>query len=77
MFENDFYVVSENFYNYIQDNTAYANTSFVELMIYKFLKSEAIAKEDLVVLMESYREWSLLHQFYILPVMWLIIRNTI
>lgn len=77
MFEDNFYVVSENFYSYIQDNTTYADTSFVELMIYKFLKSEAIAKEDLVVLMESYQQWSLIHQFYILPVMWLIIRNTL
>lgn len=77
MFENDYYVVSENFYNYIQDNSTYADTSFVELIIYKFLRSEAIAKEDLVVLMESYQQWSLLHQFYILPVMWLIIRNTL
>lgn len=77
LFQDDYYVVSENFYNYIQDNTTYAETSFVELIIYKFLKSEAIAREDLVVLMETYQQWSLLHQFYILPLMWLIIRNTL
>lgn len=77
MFENDYYVVSENFYKYIDDNSFYADTSFIELMIYKFMKSEAIAREDLVVLMESYHQWSLLHQFYLLPVIWLIIRNTI
>lgn len=77
MFKDDFYLVSENFYRYVDDNSTYADTSFIELMIYKFMKSEAIAREDLVVLMESYHQWSLIHQFYILPVIWLIIRNTL
>lgn len=74
LFENDFYVVSENFYNYLTDKTVYEDLSYVELLIYKFLSGNAIAKEDLAVTIESYKNWSLLHQFYLLPVMWILIK---
>jgi hypothetical protein len=77
LFVDDYYIVSENFYNYVDNKNLYEGISFAELMIYKFLKSEAIALEDLVLLIQSYREWSLLHQFYLLPVIWLIIRNSL
>lgn len=77
LFVDDYYVVSSNFYNYIENKNLYEQISFAELLIYKFLKSEAIALEDLVLLIQSYREWSLLHQYYLLPVAWLIIRNSL
>lgn len=77
LFENDYYIVSENFYNYVNDNAQYAGTSFAELMIYRFIKKQAISREDLVILMETYHQWSYLHQLYLLPIFWLIIRNTL
>lgn len=74
LFINNYYIVSENFYNYIQNNNHYNSISYIELLIYKFIKKEAIAKEDLVISIQSYMNWSLLHQLYLLPVMWLIIK---
>ncbi len=74
LFVNDYYVVSENFYNYINDNSAYINLSYIELLIFKHVTKQAIAKEDLVIAIEKYMEFSLLHQLYILPVLWFLIK---
>lgn len=73
LFVNDSYVVSENFYNYLSDNTKYNDISYIELLIARYLRREAIAKEDLVVGIQDYYQWSLLHKLYLLPVCWLII----
>lgn len=74
LFVNDYYVVSENFYNYITNNSAYINLSYIELLIFKHVTKQAIAKEDLVIAIEKYMEFSLLHQLYILPVLWFLIK---
>ena len=74
---NDSYVVSEGFYNYIADHVSFTEVSYIELMMYRFLNREAIAKEDLAVAIQDYKNWSLLHQFYLLPVMWLIIKDSV
>lgn len=77
LFVNDSYVVSDNFYEYILNNNTYNNISYIELLIYKYLKGEAIAKEDLAITVESYLKWSPLHQLYLLPVLWLIVKANI
>ena len=74
LFVNNYYIVSENFYNYINDNSYYNSISYIEFLIYKYINKEAIAKEDLVIAIQRYTEWSLLHQLYLLPVLWLIIK---
>ena len=74
LFLDDYYVVSENFYNYIGDNSTFANLSFIELLIFKHVTKQAIAKEDLVIVIEKYMEFSLLHQLYLLPVLWFLIK---
>ena len=76
LFTNDYYVVSEHFYPFLNDYTGYEEISFIELLIARFLKNEAIAKEDLAVAVEKYTSWSMLHQLYLLPVLWLIIKGT-
>lgn len=77
LFENGYYIVSENFYNYMEENTEQTAEaiSYTELLIAKYIKREGIALEDLVVATQDYTKWSWLHQFYLLPVYWLIIRN--
>lgn len=75
LFENNYYVVSEGFYKYIDDKSEFDSVSFVELLIYKFLKRESIAREDLALAVQDYPSWSLLHQLYLLPVMWLIVKS--
>jgi hypothetical protein len=70
LFVDDYYIVSENFYRYLEDNSTFPDISYTELMIAKFVTGKAIAKEDLAILVETYKEWSLLHQFYLLPVIW-------
>lgn len=77
LFTKDYYVVSENFYKFLNDNSVYQEISFIELLIARFLKNEAIAKEDLAVAVEKYTSWSMLHQLYLLPVMWLLIKGSI
>ena len=74
LFTDDFYIVSENFYNYINDNSTFDNISYIELLIFKHINKEAIAKEDLVIAIEKYMEFSLLHQLYILPILWMLIK---
>ena len=75
LFVDDYYVVSENFYNYLTDKTQYGVISYIELLISRFLKSEAISKQDLAIAVANYQDWSPLHQLYLLPVMWLIIQS--
>lgn len=74
LFVNDYYIVSENFYNYINDNSAYLNLSYIELLIFKHVTKQAIAKEDLVIAIEKYMEFSLLHNLYLLPILWFLIK---
>lgn len=77
LFDNDNYIVSEGFYEYIEDHNNHEAISYIEQVIYKFLKREAIAKEDLAITVKNYKNWSLLHQFYLLPVLWLIIKDSV
>lgn len=75
LFIDDYYIVSKEFYDYMDDNNTTSQISYLEFIIYKFLNNEAIAKEDLAICIENYNKWSLLHQTYFLPVMWLIIKS--
>ena len=75
LFVDDYYVVSENFYNYLNDNTLYNTISYMELLIYRFINQEAISKKDLVIALQTYMNWSILHQMYLLPILWLIIKT--
>ena len=75
LFENNYYVVSEGFYKYLNNKSEFDSVSFIELLIYKFLKGDAIAREDLALAIQNYPSWSLLHQLYLLPVMWLLTKT--
>ena len=77
LFVDNYYVVSENFYKYLNDQSTYADISYMELLIYKFLTGKAIAKEDLAVTIQDYPNWPLLHQLYLLPVAWLLTKSVI
>lgn len=74
LFVDDYYIVTENFYKYFNDKTVYEELSYIEILLYKFFKQEPIAPEDLAVCVERYHDWSVLHKFYMLPVMWLLIK---
>lgn len=74
LFVDNHYIVSQNFYNYISDNSTYNNISYIELLIFKHVTNQAISKEDLVIGLEKYMQFSLLHQLYLLPVLWFLIR---
>ena len=77
LFVNDYYIVSEHFYAYLLNNSTYANISFFELLLVKFIKRDAISHKDLVFLLKDYHKWSLLHQFYLLPIAWLMVKNSL
>ena len=74
MFVNDSYIVSEHFYNYVTNNATYNEISYLELLIFRHINKEAIAKEDLVLAIEKYHSWSLIHQLYLLPILWFLIK---
>lgn len=77
MFLDDYYVVSEAFYNYVDDNSTYIYTSFLEVLFLRFIKKEAISKYDLVICLQEYYSWSSLQQLYMLPVLWLIAKSVL
>lgn len=74
LFLNDYYIVTENFYLYLKDNTAFEQISYIEFLIARFINKEPIAREDLAVAIQEYQDWSLLHQLYLLPVMMLLVK---
>lgn len=74
LFEEDHYIVSSNFYEYMKDNSKYADVSYMEVIIYKYLKGEVIDPNTLYAVISMWEEWSTLYQFYLLPVLWLIIK---
>jgi hypothetical protein len=78
VFLNNYYVVSENFYNYVNNQSAANanNISFIEFNIYKFLNKEAISKKDLYVCIKSFESWDDITQFYLLPVLWHMAKNS-
>lgn len=77
LFDEDYYIVTKNFYKYFTDKTVYEELSYIEILLYKFFKQEPIAPEDLAVCAEKYKDWSVLHKFYILPVLWLLVQVSI
>lgn len=77
LFEQDCYIVSPAFYPFFKSNIEPEAVSFVEVLIARFIRREAIAREDLLKVVESFYSWSPMHQLYLLPVMWLIIRATV
>lgn len=77
LFVDNYYIVSESFYEYIKDGSNYENISFFELMLARFLKKETLSYEDLVKLLSRWEEWSLMHQYYLLPIVWLMVKVTV
>lgn len=75
LFVGDYYVMSENFYKYQLDNTLYASVSFVEVLVLRFIQGKALTREDMHMCISTYRQWSLLHQMYLLPVLWVMISS--
>lgn len=75
LFEEGYYVVSGRFYEYLDNHFVGHDLSYIELIIAKFLRKEAISKIDLYTAVKDHSKWSRLHQFYLLPVMWHIIRT--
>ena len=76
LFKDDYYIVTENFYSYLNRGEGYDELSYIELLISNFLQHKAIPKEDLAITVERYDEWPLIHQVYLLPVLWHIIQAT-
>lgn len=77
LFEGDSYVVSPAFYPFLKSNTNPDDVSFVEVLMARFIRGDAIDREDLLKTVETFYSWSPMHQLYLLPVLWLIIRGTL
>ncbi len=77
LFEDDYYVLSKHFYDHVEAPTALtaASLSFIENIVYKFMNKTPIAPEDMVIALQDYAKWPIIHQVYLLPVMWLILKS--
>lgn len=75
LFVNDSYVVSEAFYNYMTSSSAFSSISYVEWLLARFIRRESIPKQDVVAALSSYSKWSVMHQLYLLPALWLLAKN--
>ena len=74
LFELDYYVVSENLYIYNQTGMGAENLSYVEWVLMRFIRSEALSKGDVAAALRSYDSWSPLHQLYLLPALWQVVK---
>lgn len=77
LFDQDFYVVSPNFYQFLKDGSFSEEMSFIEVLMARFIRREAIAREDLLKVTQTFYDWSSMHQLYLAPIAWLIIRATL
>ncbi len=77
LFDDNYYLVSKNFYDYFNDIGKASVISFIEFLLYKYIKKEVIAKQDLCIAIQSYMQWSPLHQLFLLPLLWLLIKTNL
>ena len=77
LLEDDFYIVTPMFYQYLNDKKASSDLSGFEILLYRYLNNEDVAIKDIVNLINGWEEWSYLHKYYILPVIWVIIKNVL
>ena len=74
LFEPSSYLVSGAFY---QKFLSLPSTlSYFEYVLFKFISREAVSKIDLAVLCRDWTQWTPLQQYYLLPVMWFMAKNT-
>ncbi len=72
LMENNYYIVSEKFYDYLNDDSLYPSISYMELLLAKFIKKEVIDKVDVALAIKNYLAWPSLYQFYWLPISWVL-----
>lgn len=77
LLDDDYYIVTKAFYTYITSKTGIEELSTFELMLYRYLNGDEIAIKDIVNLINGWQDWSYLHQYYVLPVIWVIIKNVL
>lgn len=77
LFDDGYYIVSSRFYDHYlyPEVNAEPPPSFFELLLSRWLKEEAISNKDLVMLTQNFTAWPWIHQFYLLPVIWTMIRT--
>ncbi len=69
-FQNDDYVVNEGFYDLTPQ-------SYLERLMLRYLRREAIDAKSLLQLVQHYRHWNRLEQFYYLPVALFLMRRVL
>lgn len=78
LFAQDTYVVSPAFYTALGNrDQAVEGLSFMETLMLRFIRKEAIALEDLSAVARTFYDWPSLHQLYLLPVVWLLVRASL
>lgn len=77
LFDEDFYIVSEAFYKYLYTGEGEEDISFLELLIYRYFNNIVVSREDVFKCFKEWESWSYLHQFYLLPVLWLLTKRAL
>lgn len=69
--DNGYYVLSENFYRDTSDK------SLLETMTRMYLRGESLDIEKLMLIVKDYDKWSRMEQFYLTPVILILLRTTV
>lgn len=77
LFVDDYYIVSKAFYDYMDEPLKVDTVSFLEILIHRYLSGETVDLSDIFKVFDTWDDWSLLHKYYILPVMWLITKSSL
>lgn len=68
------YVLSEAFYSYTADAT---NCGLLEQLLIDYLKGNILNTESLYTLINQYTSWSTIEQFYYIPILMVLVRDSI
>lgn len=77
LFKDDYYIVTENFYKLLNNPSMSDSVSRFEIILARYLKGEVVAEKDIYDILNLWGSWSMLHQYYLLPVMWVLVRSII
>lgn len=69
---NETYIFSNYFYENITDKCGY-----MELMVINFLNGTTVKEDDLYYVINNYKYWNTIDQFYLLPIFLVILRDYI
>lgn len=70
------YILSNNFYNFLKDKDL-TKLSYFERMVINYLNRKSNENDDIILALKEYKYWTTEQQFYLLPILILLLKDTI